>query len=98
MSILTTIANIQENWALLFPGAPVPDQRQCALWLNLHPEQTVRAAIAKLAIKQGNGTAPTINLDRFASSIMDRIDAQRAVKTAPVTTETVDGQEQSWNR
>ena len=77
MSIVTTIHNIQETWAVLFPGAPVPDQRQCALWLTLHPEKTVREAIAKLAIKQQNGTAPTCNLDRFASSIMQRIDSQR---------------------
>jgi hypothetical protein len=77
MSIVTTIHNIQETWAVLFPGAAVPDQRQCALWLTLHPEKTVREAIAKLAIKQQNGTAPTTNLDRFASSIMQRIDSQR---------------------
>ena len=74
MNIIATIENLQQTWALLFPTSPVPDQRQRALWLTLYPEQTVRAAIAKLAIKQTNGTAPAINLDRFASSIMQRMD------------------------
>ena len=77
-NIITTIDDLQQTWTLLFPGSPVPDKRQCALWLTLHSEQTVHAAIAKLAIKQTNGTAPATNLDRFASSIMQRIDSQRS--------------------
>jgi hypothetical protein len=88
MSVITTIKQIQETWAVLFPGAPVPNQKQCALWLTLHPEKTVREAIGKLAIKQQNGTAPTTNLDRFASSIMQRIDAQREQKITPNTATT----------
>jgi hypothetical protein len=89
MSIVKTIHNIRETWAVLFPGAPVPDQRQCALWLTLHPEKTVREAIAKLAIKQQNGTAPTTNLDRFASSIMQRVDSQREQRNGSHTSRII---------
>jgi hypothetical protein len=85
-NIIPLIDNLQETWTLLFPGSPVPDQRQFAIWLTLHPEQTVREAIAKLAIKQ-NGTAPATNLDRFASSIMQRIDSRRDEKVTPKSQE-----------
>lgn len=99
-NIITTIDNLQQTWTLLFPGSPVPDKRQCALWLTLHSEQTVHAAIAKLAIKQTNGTAPATNLDRFASSIMQRIDIQREAITCKARTlsNTMPRDEKSWNR
>jgi hypothetical protein len=102
MTIITTITNIQETWAVLFPGSPLPDQRQCALWLTLHPEKTVREAIAKLAIKQQNGTAPTTNLDRFASSIMQRIDSQREQRNGARTSRIIADREVDsdthWNK
>jgi hypothetical protein len=90
-NIIATTNNLQETWTLLFPGSPVPDQRQFAIWLTLHPEQTVREAIAKLAIKQNNGTAPATNLDRFASSVMQRIDSQRNEKVTPKSQEEING-------
>jgi hypothetical protein len=76
-TIVETIKSIQQTWTLLFPESPVPDQRQCAIWLTLHSERTVREALGKLAVKQQNGTAPSTNLDRFALSVMQRIDQQR---------------------
>lgn len=98
MSIITTIDSLQQTWALLFPGSPVPDKRQCALWLTMHPEKTVRAAIAKLAIKQNSGATPITNLDRFATSIMQRIDHEGKVPAKTMAAQVPELEDANGNR
>ncbi len=75
---MTYSADIQELrglWATLFPGAPLPDDGQWALWLLRHDRSVVKQGIAELGLKfrKLEGHMDPEYMGKFASSVMNRI-------------------------
>lgn len=89
---------------MIFPEAPVPDNKQWALWLLAHDEDEVRTALSVLAMRviTGKRQVASEDLPKFVMGILIRNQQQgrgahantkcaplRAI-TVPVTTEPDD--------
>jgi hypothetical protein len=70
-----SIEELKELWALLFPGEPVPDGSQWALWFLRHPASIVRQSVVELATKYRklSGRMDGVYMAKFASAVMNRL-------------------------
>lgn len=69
---------IRECWRMVFPSFPISD-RQLAIWLVSHDPSVVRQGIARAAVRyeQLHGEMDNDYILRFASSVMNRLSAER---------------------
>lgn len=74
MNLAETVSRLREHWTMIFPDAPMPDNKQWALWLLAHDEAQVRQALSVLAIRASDGKRQIENEDlhRFVMGILIR--------------------------
>ena len=82
MTNAQTSRELQELWIVLFPNVPAPDEGQWALWQLRHSPDVVQQGIATLGLKfrKLGGQMDALYMARFASSVMNRLTAERVQK------------------
>ena len=78
--MISVIEDLKMVWAVLFPEAPAPADRQWARWLLVHDQQTVRegmAALTKKFEKLQRRMDPDFMI-KYMSSVTNRITRERA--------------------
>lgn len=99
MNLAETVLRLREHWTMIFPDAPMPDNKQWALWLLAHDEDEVRTALSVLAMRviTGQRQVASEDLPKFVMGILIRnhnrsagkldphIQAKAVRVTAPVT-------------
>ncbi len=82
MTATEFVKSMRESWTLLFPQVPAPDDGQWGLWLLLHEhdQEIVRKGIVELGLRYQRlaGQMDRGYMIRFASSVMNRLQRERA--------------------
>jgi hypothetical protein len=88
MNLAETVLRLREHWTMIFPDAPMPDNKQWALWLLAHDEDEVRTALSVLAMRviTGQRQVASEDLPKFVMGILIRNRNNRKKETQATAT------------
>jgi hypothetical protein len=80
MTLANTVERLKEHWAMIFPEAPVPADKEWALWLLANDEESVRQALTALAMRVATGKRhlASADLHKFVMGILIRAREDKA--------------------